>query len=170
MVSFIHWISNHHTYQTLSCWMGVSVINPAITSVMSEYPRYDKRPACSLSTVFRTCRAVHYALTIFVLDLLPHMYVSVFYYYPTPYTIPSQCVYRLTKIIALPRSFARVPVPSKWATKPRSFWQTTLLEQRRDHSLSRHRGIPSQWRRQRIRQFIATELWIRTTGRPRYHL
>jgi len=45
---------------------------------MLEYPRYDKRPACPLSTVFRTCHAVHNVQTVFALDPLPCMYVSFF--------------------------------------------------------------------------------------------
>jgi len=45
---------------------------------MLEYPRYDKRPACPLSTVFRTCHAVYNVLTVFALDPLPRMYVSFF--------------------------------------------------------------------------------------------
>jgi len=45
---------------------------------MLEYPRYDKRPACPLSTAFRTCHAVHNVQTVFALDPLPRMYVSFF--------------------------------------------------------------------------------------------
>ena len=45
---------------------------------MLEYPRYDKRPACPLSTVFRTCHAIYNVLTVFALDPLPRMYVSFF--------------------------------------------------------------------------------------------
>ena len=46
------------------------------SNYLLEYPRYDKRPACPLSTVFRTCHAVQNALTVFVFGPLPHMYVS----------------------------------------------------------------------------------------------
>jgi len=58
-------------------WVDDNYVSANQPSLL-EYPRYDKRPACPLSTVFRTCHAVYNVLTVFALDPLPRMYVFFF--------------------------------------------------------------------------------------------